>query len=68
MNISNLIRSRRTVLNLTQMQLAKKAKVSQAMLSKLEAGLQEPSFTSALTILKALDMNVTLNVKLKGRK
>ena len=49
------IKERRKKFKLTQVELAKKSGVSQALIAKIEAGKLDPTYTKAKKILAALD-------------
>ena len=49
---------KRNLLNMTQEQLAKKAKVSRPLLSNIERGAASPSLMSAYRIAKALNSTI----------
>lgn len=52
------IRGKREELKLSQTRLARNAGISQSVISKLEAGLQEPSMVVAIKLLNALDLSL----------
>ena len=56
--ITEAIKTLRFVRNLTQGQLAKKAKLSQSMLSEIERGIKDPSLSTLVKLAKALDVKV----------
>lgn len=49
---------KRAVMNMTQEQLAKKAKISRPLLSNIERGAASPSLMSAHRIAKALNSTI----------
>ncbi len=53
------IRLRRMVKKWTQQDLAKKAKITQAAVSQIEAGTKDPSLDTILAIAKALGIPVS---------
>jgi HTH-type transcriptional regulator/antitoxin HipB len=57
-DLGNLVRDRRRQLNLTQTELAVRAKVSRRWLSELEAGKQSTDFGLVLRTLRALGLVV----------
>ncbi len=44
----------------SQRELAKKAKVTQCQLSKIENGLTDPTFTTLMRVLKALGAKIAI--------
>ena len=44
----------------SQKELAKKAKVTQCQLSKIENGLTDPTFTTLMRVLKALGAKIAI--------
>jgi len=61
-NINWLIKTRRKVLKLSQVELAKKSGVSQANVSKIENGVQQASFNAVRKILKALGVQIKFKI------
>lgn len=59
MDISEVIRSRRQALGLSQAELAKAAEVSLRQLSRYEAGDQQPAFSVAVAIAEALGISLS---------
>lgn len=57
-DISDVIRSRRTALGLSQAELAKAAGVSLRQLSRYEAGEQQPTFSAAIDMADALGISL----------
>lgn len=58
MDISDVIRSRRTALGLSQAQLAKTAGVSLRQLARYEAGEQQPVLSAAVALSEALGISL----------
>jgi transcriptional regulator with XRE-family HTH domain len=58
MDISDVIRSRRTALGLSQAQLAKAAGVSLRQLARYEAGEQQPVLSAAVALADALGISL----------
>jgi transcriptional regulator with XRE-family HTH domain len=58
MDISEVIRARRTELGLSQAQLAKNAGVSPRQLARYEAGEQQPVFSAAVALADALHISL----------
>ncbi len=59
MDFSEVIRSRRTALGLSQAQLAQRAGVSPRQLARYEAGEQQPVLSAAVTLADALGISLT---------
>jgi transcriptional regulator with XRE-family HTH domain len=59
MDLSDVIRSRRIALGLSQAQLAQRAGVSLRQLSRYEAGEQQPVLSAAVTLADALGISLT---------
>jgi transcriptional regulator with XRE-family HTH domain len=73
MDISEVIRARRTELGLSQAQLAKEAGVSPRQLARYEAGEQQPVLSAAVALADALHISlaqlagqITYNLDLSG--
>ena len=49
------LRASRTALSMSQQELAKRAKVSQSMIAKIEAGRLDPTLSNARRIAEALE-------------
>src|SRR6476646_4502434 len=64
MDFSDVIRSRRVALGLSQTQLAQRAGVSPRQLARYEAGEQQPVLSAAVTLADALGISLT---QLAGR-
>ena len=58
MDISDVIRSRRAALGLSQAELAKAAGVSLRQLARYEAGEQQPVLSAAVSLADALDISL----------
>jgi transcriptional regulator with XRE-family HTH domain len=58
MDISEVIRARRTELGLSQAQLAKEAGVSPRQLARYEAGEQQPVLSAAVALADALQISI----------
>lgn len=58
--INDFIKQRRLELGLNQKQLAKKAKVSQSLVSKIENEEVETSFKTVIKLLTALKIEIEL--------
>jgi transcriptional regulator with XRE-family HTH domain len=63
LTFGNFIRNARLEKNLTQSEVAARAKVEQAYLSKVERDAREPSLTIALRICDALGLDINDFVK-----
>lgn len=63
LTFGNFIRNARLEKNLTQSEVAARAKVEQAYLSKVERDAREPSLTIALRICDALELDINDFVK-----
>jgi transcriptional regulator with XRE-family HTH domain len=59
MDLSDVIRSRRAALGLSQAQLAQRAGVSLRQLARYEAGEQQPVLSAAVTLADALGISLT---------
>ena len=59
MDFSEVIRSRRAALVLSQAQLAERAKVSLRQLARYEAGEQQPVLSAAVALADALGISLT---------
>ena len=59
MDFSDVIRSRRVALGLSQAQLAQRAGVSPRQLARYEAGEQQPVLSAAVTLAEALGISLT---------
>jgi len=59
MDISDVIRSRRAALGLSQAQLAKAAGVSLRQLAHYETNEQQPILSTAMTLTNALNISIT---------
>lgn len=59
MDFSDVLRTRRAALGLSQSQLAQRAGVSLRQLSRYEAGEQQPVLSAAVTLAEALGISVT---------
>ena len=59
MDFSDVIRSRRAALGLSQAQLAERAGVSLRQLARYEAGEQQPVLSAAVTLADALGISLT---------
>lgn len=58
-NLAQTIRARRTDLGLTQIELARKARVDQTAISKWETGKSLPTLPFAFRIAEALELPIT---------
>lgn len=58
MDISDVIKARRTELGLSQAQLAKEADISLRQLARYEAGEQQPVLSAAVALAKALGISL----------
>ena len=61
-NIGIFIRARRKEMGLTLKQAASKAGLTESALSKYETGARVPHYDSLTRIMKALDVNLILEV------
>ena len=59
MDFSEVLRSRRAALGLSQAQLAQRAGVSPRQLARYEAGEQQPVLSAAVTLAEALGISLT---------
>jgi transcriptional regulator with XRE-family HTH domain len=59
MDFSEVLRSRRVALGLSQAQLAQRAGVSPRQLARYEAGEQQPVLSAAVTLAEALGISLT---------
>ena len=59
MDFSEVLRSRRVALGLSQTQLAQRAGVSPRQLARYEAGEQQPVLSAAVTLAEALGISLT---------
>ena len=59
MDFSDVLRSRRVALGLSQAQLAQRAGVSPRQLARYEAGEQQPVLSAAVTLAEALGISLT---------
>jgi transcriptional regulator with XRE-family HTH domain len=59
MDFSEVIRSRRATLGMSQAQLAERAGVSLRQLARYEAGQQQPALSAAVTLAEALGISLT---------
>src|SRR6476661_8267526 len=59
MDFSEVLRSRRAALGLSQAQLAQRAGVSPRQLARYEAGEQQPELSAAVTLAEALGISLT---------
>lgn len=60
MNLGNAIRLCRAQRNLTQAELARRAKISESYLSLLEQGRRDPTFSTLTRIAKGLETPMSL--------
>jgi transcriptional regulator with XRE-family HTH domain len=69
LQIAHMLSELRTRAGLSQTELAKRAKVSQPMLARLEKGdhLRTPTFETIFKVLRALGYSMSINVQ-KDRK
>lgn len=58
MNINNNLKKIRRQIGLTQVQVAKKANISETSYQRIEYGLQHPSLATALLIAQTLQTTV----------
>lgn len=68
MSIGNIIKERRSVLNITQEYLSDISGVGLRSIVKIENGQGNPSLESLCKIADALGMEVTLQIKKVGSK
>lgn len=68
MSIGNIIKERRSVLNITQEYLSDISGVGLRSIVKIENGQGNPSLVSLSKIADALGMEVTLQIKKVGTK
>lgn len=68
MNIGNIIKERRNVLNITQEYLSDMSGVGLRTIVEIENGRGNPSLITLSKIADILGMEVTLQIKTMGRK
>ncbi len=70
LQIAHLISDLRARTGLSQVQLAKRARVSQPMVARLEAGDSQrtPTFDTIFKVLKALGYNMSIHIQKERKK
>lgn len=63
-----IIRIRRRQLGMTQMEFAKKAGISQGLISKLDNNKIDPNFSLIIQMLDALGFTLTVGYKMEADK
>ena len=63
MDIREILKKRRTILNISQVDLAEKAEVSLATVKDIERGKANPSLSTVLKILEVLGMVIKFEIR-----